>query len=510
MASNEPAKSSTHVADSIATTLEWLITAFILAFVFRAFVMEAFRIPTGSMADTLRGAHFSLRCTQCGYKYEYGFIPYYYRLPDEYVPAGDVPIRPQGPRCPSCGYVLGGDVKMPVANGDRILVLKTIYQFVEPDRWDVFVFKNPMSPRVNYIKRLIGRPGETLEIIDGDIYINGTICRKPPRVQNELWKPVYDNDYRPVEPTEPHFNGHVWRQPFKNINDSKWQLTQTNNPTVFALDSEPNKINTVTYDTSVGNDFKATYAYDDTGPYEFLPIASDLKVRFYADSERSSGVVGIALSKYETLYRAWVDLSGHMVIIKSKPGTEPNELARKRITPVVSAKNVLIEFATIDHQLIFRCGDETLTFDLGSDPNAAGPRRTDMQPQVSIFGSGTVTLSHVTLFRDIHYLGKDISGGMRSLRASEGNPIRLGKDDFFAMGDNSPSSSDSRFWPGTGIGNAGKSYREGIVPREYLVGKAMFVYWPSGFRLFGGDRFGLCPNVGEVRFIYGGNEAYSK
>jgi hypothetical protein len=37
-------------AAEIADTFEWLITAFILAFVFRAFVMEAFRIPTGSMA----------------------------------------------------------------------------------------------------------------------------------------------------------------------------------------------------------------------------------------------------------------------------------------------------------------------------------------------------------------------------------------------------------------------------------------------------------------------------
>ena len=58
--------------EEIANTFEWLITAFILAFVFRAFVMEAFRIPTGSMADTLKGAHFSLRCQQCGYKYDHG------------------------------------------------------------------------------------------------------------------------------------------------------------------------------------------------------------------------------------------------------------------------------------------------------------------------------------------------------------------------------------------------------------------------------------------------------
>ncbi|MHC4626456.1 MAG: S26 family signal peptidase [Planctomycetota bacterium] len=73
-------------AAEIANTFEWLITAFILAFVFRTFVMEAFRIPTGSMADTLKGAHFRLRCRQCGYGYDYGFIPGRYGYPEDTIP----------------------------------------------------------------------------------------------------------------------------------------------------------------------------------------------------------------------------------------------------------------------------------------------------------------------------------------------------------------------------------------------------------------------------------------
>ena len=71
MAKDMETKSRSRAAE-IASTFEWLITAFALAFVFRAFVMEAFRIPTGSMADTLLGAHYTMRCTQCGYKYYYG------------------------------------------------------------------------------------------------------------------------------------------------------------------------------------------------------------------------------------------------------------------------------------------------------------------------------------------------------------------------------------------------------------------------------------------------------
>jgi hypothetical protein len=200
-----------------------------------------------------------------------------------------------------------------------------------------------------------------------------------------------------------------------------------------------------------------------------------------------------------------------MVIIKSKQGQDPTELAHKQINPAAAGKNRLVEFSTIDHQLIFKFGDETLTFDLGRDPNAAGVRKTELTPQVSIFGSGKLTLSHIAVFRDIHYLDSDLSRRIgKTCRAAEGNPLTLGKDEFFACGDNSPSSYDGRWWGSEGVGNAGKRYRAGIVPRDYLVGKALFVYWPSGFRLFGGDRFGLVPNIGEIRFIYGGNEAYSR
>lgn len=210
-------------AAEVADTFEWLITAFILAFVFRAFVMEAFRIPTGSMADTLKGAHFQLRCRQCGYKYEYGFVPRRYDLPEDYVPRSGH-LRSFPSRCPSCGNYQPVGGTMPVAYGDRILVLKCIYQFFEPKRWDVIVFKNPTEPTINYIKRLVGLPGDKVQIIDGDIYINGQISRKPPKVQNELWMPVYDNDYQPVNPFTPTFNNHRWAQPFKADSSSKWLI----------------------------------------------------------------------------------------------------------------------------------------------------------------------------------------------------------------------------------------------------------------------------------------------
>jgi signal peptidase I/rubredoxin len=490
-------------AAEVANTFEWLITAFILAFVFRAFVMEAFRIPTGSMADTLKGAHFRLRCRQCGYKYEYGYVP---RVEDT-IPAGgdDLPST----RCPSCGYwpPPAGTI-MPVANGDRILVLKCIYQFLEPRRWDVIVFRNPLKPRINYIKRLIGRPGETVEIIDGDVYINGQISRKPPKVQDELWMPVYDNDYQPVNPHQLFFNSHKWQQPF-NAAGSAWVVDKTH-PTLFCLDSPADQVNTMAYDTSIGNDFGATYAYNRSDDYKNVPYCSDLMVRFYADGLNSPGLIGVELSKYQTRYKAWADFrddSGKitMHIARVLEGKE-QLLTDTSVEPQRAIKkSALVKLANVDHQLVFQFGDDRLTYDLGRGPEDAGQINLRITPQVKIFGSGKLTLSHVAILRDTYYTAAEFVRTGKPGWATQGNPFTLAEDEFFVLGDNSPNSEDGRLWDERGKANWGQSYRKGIVPRDYLVGKALFVYWPSGFRPFVRSRFAVVPNVGQMRFIYGGS-----
>lgn len=489
-------------AAEIADTFEWLITAFILAFVFRVFVMEAFRIPTGSMADTLKGAHFRLRCRKCGYKYEYGFVPRNYRLPEDTVPRGNVPLPRT--RCPSCGYYPPSGLAMPVANGDRILVLKCLYQFFEPKRWDVIVFKNPPEPEINYIKRLVGLPGEKVQIIDGDVYIDGQISRKPPKVQNELWMPVYDNDYQPVNRFEPTFNHHPWEQPFKTGSYSRWEIDK-DSPTLFRLDSPADQTNTMTYSSTIGNNFRATYAYNEVETYDYMPYCSDLMVRFYCRSAGPQGRVGVTLSKYQTDYTAWVNLTGEMVITKNEKNGKTTELAKKPIEPPTINKSALVKFANVDHQLVFQFGSEKLTYDMGRGLENASLIRADIPPRVEILGSGKLVLSHVAIFRDIHYTSAKYANGPENGRAID-KPFTLGEDDFFVLGDNSPNSEDGRWWTKKGLANKGMSpYRVGIVPRNYLVGKALFVYWPSGFRPFAKFPFGVIPNVGRMHFIYGGS-----
>jgi signal peptidase I len=489
------------MAESIANTFEWVITALVLALTFRAFVLEAFQIPTGSMADTLMGDHFRICCTQCGYSYEYNFnsyAPKRYQTPNS---AGLYQLMPS-PRCPSCGYYENPNTLVPISKGDRILVFKCFYQFAEPRRWDVIVFKNPIDPKENYIKRLIAKPGETVEIIDGDVYINAVLARKPAKVQQEMWMCIYNNDYQPIRPMEGRFNNHPWRQPFTNDKDSQWKHNPAK-PTEFTLKSPPESTNIMFYDTRKGNDFRAVYAYGDPRFYPNIPFCSDLMMNYYARFESDSGMAGIGLTKYESLYKAYLNSSGEMIIEKVDPFGQTVELTRKKISPPAEGRAFFVRFANVDHELVFEIDREKLVYDLGTGRDDAGQRLGDIEPRALIFGSGNLTLNHVALYRDIHYLGTRPDSRQPVDRAGENNPFTLGEDEYFVMGDNSPDSADSRLWVVEGIGNNGGSYRVGIVPRDYLVGKAFFVYWPSGFRV-NESGLALVPNVGRMRFIYGG------
>ena len=151
----------------VRETIESLLVAVLLALMFRAFESEAFIIPTGSMAPSLNGQHYDLECENCGKRYHTGTA----------VPSANNGGRDDSTHCPICRFPtqLSLDhVKKPDHKsnpGDRILVNKFTYDFSEPERFDVIVFKNPHNGKQNYIKRLIGLPGDNLAIQNGDIYL---------------------------------------------------------------------------------------------------------------------------------------------------------------------------------------------------------------------------------------------------------------------------------------------------------------------------------------------------
>jgi signal peptidase I len=486
--------------DSFYHTAEWLITAFSVTLVFIVFEMQAYTIPTGSMADTLRGAHFRLRCTQCGWRYDYDFIPERYGGARNTTPGNNISIGRVRPRCPSCGYYLQSGQKHAVVKGDRIFVLKCIYQFFEPRRWDVVVFRNPLNPAENYIKRMVGLPGETVELVDGDVYIDGQIARKPRKVQEELWMCVYSNDNQPVNPAASGFNGHHWKQPFVNTKGSRWELGR-NGSRISQLDSDDGQLHRIYYDTAVGNDFRATYAYDSPEHYSMMPICSDLLMEFYVDGLDIQDTVGANLSKYGIEYFGWVSGSGEMVIEQISDTGGAVELVRRDCDLSSIRDNNRFRFFIVDHELVVEFGGEQLRYDLGRGRDDAG-RRKEIMPRAGIFGRGSLEVSRVGIFRDIHYISKSLSKRMEMYQAQEGEAFTLGEDEFFVLGDNSPASLDSRYWNVPGEGNSGKEYRQGTVPADYLVGKAFFVYWPGPFKPFNESKWAKHLEKGRLtRFL---------
>lgn len=481
-------RSNPHVHE-VENILNWILIALTLALIFRAFVMEAFRIPTGSMADTLRGDHYHLRCTRCGYKYDL-----------------DIDTPNPRPQCPNCLYYLPQGTPITAYHGDRIFVLKCIYQFFEANRWDVIVFKNPINPVESYIKRLIGLPGETVQIIDGDIYINGRIARKPDRVQDELWMIVYDNNYQPP-PRERSRTFEVddegnysWTQPFKKDEGSAWSFN-TDGPSVFSLDSEGDWVHGFYFDSLNGRRFRATYAYNRPDENRNLPICSDLKIDFDVRRKSSGGVIGAVLKKYSTYYSATLDFAGRMVIERTTSDGVTEVLAEKELRLAPGGAETF-SFANVDHVLKFRAGSEVLIYDLGAGPDDAGRIHYNVQPEVRVFGSGRMVLNNLAVYRDLHYI--EVPN-----RATRKEPFTLGPNEYFACGDNSPASLDSRYWSGPGKGNNGLRYSPGVVPGDYMVGKAFFVYWANAYRPMN-SMAPLIPNIDQFQIIYGGVNGNSR
>ena len=69
--------------------------------------------------------------------------------------------------------VSGSSMETTLSDGDQLIVDKISYRFRDPNRYDIVVFPYQYEENTYYIKRIIGLPGETVQIVDGYVYIDG-------------------------------------------------------------------------------------------------------------------------------------------------------------------------------------------------------------------------------------------------------------------------------------------------------------------------------------------------
>ena len=533
---------------SIPETLQSLIIAFALAMSARSFVTEGFVIPTGSMAPTLMGQHARFTSPITGYSYPFDAQPAFeptlqnreWRLFDPMI-STEMPVVSMS----------GNAIRESSRTGDRVLVLKYLYAFQEPKRWDVIVFKNPTDPTgdaANFIKRLVGLPNEQLLFLDGDVFTaplgadrsQFAIARKPEYVQRAVWQEVYDSDFEPVDPMAlaKRMNAPWQGPPFDQVgfdfgkNDARRVWT-------FAGDG-------------VGN---LSWRWDrlpitDWGSYNML--RSDLQqsarrysvsdIRFSAAIDAAtpeSMVAEYALTTRRRTMRFILGEGKATLRIESQP-EGPADVAQvigEKSVPFTmpgAGQPLAIECWHVDQRLsLFVNGSEIVQLDdtfesLDARVRASYFGRTVQDyiaqpvlqqptpPQLAFSVRGSaLELHRVRVDRDLYYrpeflntnpLAQPPQNGPALTGLSFGldfeRPAQLAADQFLMCGDNSAYSRDGRLWgrPSPLVTASFGVDAPFIVPRPLLLGKAWCVYFPAPVAPTK-DTPALLPDFGQLRFI---------
>ncbi len=549
----EPVRRHVPSSAAIRETIESVVVAFVLAFLFRTFEAEAFVIPTGSMAPTLMGRHKDVVCPICG-------CPYRVSASDEVDSNSGVSRGPgalvEGCTCPMCHFTmdLGPDnprhESYPSFKGDRILVGKFSYQFGEPQRWDVAVFKYPGGAKTNFIKRLVGLPGETIRIHHGDILVdksgdgNFHIARKPLRKLLAMLQPVFDNDLMPG------ILEHGWPPRWGPADGSSTGAWKTDDQTSFAAAGAADGTTWLRYQHLVpsgqqwqehlrgdppSNDPLMPQLISDFCAYNtgrsansFAPDTDafglhwvgDLALKCTLEVRSDSGRAIFELVEGGHQFQCSIDVATGVATL-SISGLAPfGPIAQ---TDVRGRGKYEILFANCDDQLRLWVDGSVIEFDTATSYPPLGntkPTVADLAPVGIGSESAALKVSHLEVLRDIYYITEGhrrygINGPITDFKQlrfpnhvlsdpsqwdafdNMKDPVDfvLEEDQFLALGDNSAKSKDGRLWEQEGF-----PY---YVKRDLLIGKALYIYWPHSWNKLPGTNvpFPFFPNFPRMRFV---------
>lgn len=534
---------------TVKETLTSVTIAFVMAFVFRAFVIEAFVIPTGSMAPTLLGAHMRFTSPKTGFDWPVG-------------PWSATPPNSQNYNRTQSSVTVSDPMsdqkdshsKLPLASGDRILVLKYLYSLHDPKRFDVVVFKSPEMPQTNFIKRLTGLPGEQIALVDGDIFSrkasvpppppgegqadwseqDWAIARKPERVQRSVWQPVYDSAYTPAPGERPFVPPWTGATQNWDVRGKRIYTFSGTEQTTLAWDDQRWPISDrYSYNEIRHTSIDGPALEPDPLGLTRLPISrttevfpvSDLRMRCGIEPDQAGLNATAIIQARNHEFRA--EIQGTQVTLRMRHmprirGEEPQwttldtatlakPLEPGRVTNVEfwhsdQSLSLFVDSKKVAHGVYDWTPSQRIWFALGLDLNstetdterAINDPRQYRRPAVRWeFDGSPFKLYRVGLDRDIHYQAG--GSGRRTLRATHpSTTLTLNPDQFFVNGDNSPASSDGRMWNGPDAWVAETiDPTWGVVPRDLLIGKAFFVYFPSLMK----DRTVPVPDFGRMRFI---------
>ncbi|MDY3552661.1 S26 family signal peptidase [Gemmata sp. JC717] len=434
-----------------------------LFLVVRTAAIEPFGVPTGSMSPALSGHHRDGFCPRCGATVRVG-------RPS----SGSETEHFLKVLCWNCEQTLSLTAARELS-GDRLLVDKNVYDLRAPRRWEMVVFRCP-NPKPSefgkpYVKRLVGLPGEVITVRDGDVYANDVLVRKDLAELRETLVPVFDMNFAPkpdgwsarwlVEPGDPRLPHGANAASGPVIEGGALVLDASDGPQAVAA-VRYRHWNLDTRDPEPVRVWNAYNGYPIRRDRE--PAAHDFYLTCEVEVVAAVGAPGEAAFECR--------LSDGADVVTAELGVGARGAGQARLIQegsggLGSAGGVALtpgskhrlEFAFVDRRVTLAL-DGRVVVPLADLAPVGKPRPPESRPVRRIAARGCkVIVRDLKLSRDIHYTITD--------ERDHGNrPARLGRHEYFVLGDNTQSSEDSRKWPNPG------------VPEDAFIGKPFLIHQP--------------------------------
>lgn len=372
---------------------------------------------------------------------------------------------------------LHGNGHHPEDGGDKVLVNKFVYHFTDPTNWDVIVFDPPEGNHL-FIKRLIGLPNQVIQIVDGDIYKDGKILRKPPEVEDALLYPIYDSSK--VKNHLDHFVD--FQKPAWSISenwriaDNHFSINKAKGKLKFELPIDmriashmPNKmqIDSGLYEEITRGGRTDWHKHED---YVFQNLkVGDIQVKGKLQVSELTGVLQLVITENEDKFiLAFHIKDGKAEVLRNKDKVWESPIA-------FTIKNEIeFSFSNVDDKLSGKIGSAIFDYSYVNEKFDSETTKNGFEFQAN---DCSLEMKDIVVRRDVNYLSVN-DGSYYTMEKIPGHAseslfatFRPGPNEFLCFGDNVMDSRDSRYW--------------GFAKGDKIKGKAMFVLMP--IRIWPGD-----------------------
>lgn len=319
-------------------------------------------------------------------------------------------------------YVSSASMAPALQPGDLILVDRALGSSASLGRYDIVMFERPQLGS-QFLKRIAGLPGETVQIVGGDLFVDGKIRPKTSEEFLRVAAPIFDSAEDPLDSQ--------WEPLRVTVRDGGGLLLQAGRDS-GAVAGLFRKIPYLIRENSPsGANSPEVYAHD-----------AGMQLDFEAPT---LGVLEIMFAEQGDQFRfraAFEDLAFKMSVSRESVGPAERLMPPAQFPKVTTGSRHRLELGNADNRLFVRLDGKELFSPIPYERNTAYRMKESHEVQaptnaVSLsFQGGDFGIARLRLLRDADYT--DLGGiGVDA-------PVTLGANDYFLLGDNSPESEDSR------------------------------------------------------------------